>query len=528
MRGRGTASIVASPVLVGAVTTLIVIVSVFLAYNANTGLPFVPTYNLRAEVTGGQNLVKGNEVRVGGFRVGIVDKLGTDTHTVQTSHGPEQRSIAVLRMKLDKKVEPLPKDTKVLVRPRSALGLKYVELTIGKSKQTFANGDTIPLANSKQPVEFDDLLNTFDFKTRQNSQEALTGFGNAFSGRGEDINTAIRGLAPFFRYLAPVMANLSDPDTQLDEFFKQIGRASAQVAPVAEAQARLFGEMADTFEAIGRNPDALRATIEKNPPTLDTAITSFQIQRPFLHEFADLSRRLIPAARVLPVALPRLNAAFRVGEPVVRRSVILNNATADLFEALGDLAEDPNTLLGLRDLSTLVKNAGPLFTYLNPFQSVCNYATYFLSGLSSHLSEGTPNGTAQRVLVKLDNSDSDNRITDFADRPDDLPENVDPTGAKNKKGDNLWVMHGTPYTPAIDAQGNANCVAGNWGYVDNDLSPEGRQGRYPAADGQPDPSGNYDAWEATNGGGSHVVVGNDPPYLHGKTFTGVDSLKDVP
>ena len=46
MRGRGTASIVASPVLVGAVTVLIVVVGVFLAYNANNGLPFVPTCEL--------------------------------------------------------------------------------------------------------------------------------------------------------------------------------------------------------------------------------------------------------------------------------------------------------------------------------------------------------------------------------------------------------------------------------------------------------------------------------------------------
>src|SRR2546421_10297348 len=71
MRGRGTASIVASPVLVGAVTTLIVIVSVFLAYNANTGLPFVPTYNLKAELPGGANLVPGNEVRIGGLLHGL-------------------------------------------------------------------------------------------------------------------------------------------------------------------------------------------------------------------------------------------------------------------------------------------------------------------------------------------------------------------------------------------------------------------------------------------------------------------------
>src|SRR5438132_3597510 len=119
-RGRGTASIVASPVLVGAVTTLIVIVSVFLAYNANTGLPFVPTYNLRAELPGGANLVPGNEVRIGGFRVGVIDKIDTGSGVFQG----KRRAIAVIRMKIDKSAQPLSRDTGVLVRPRSALGLK--------------------------------------------------------------------------------------------------------------------------------------------------------------------------------------------------------------------------------------------------------------------------------------------------------------------------------------------------------------------------------------------------------------------
>jgi virulence factor Mce-like protein len=522
-RGRGTASIVASPVLIGAVTTLIVIVAVFLAYNANQGLPFVPTYNLRAEVQGAANLVKGNEVRAGGFRVGVVDQIGTGTKIV----GGESRSIAVLRMKLDKKVEPLPKDTSVLIRSRSALGLKYVELTIGKSKENYVAGDTIPITQSRVAVEFDDLLNTFDFKTRQNAQDALTGFGNAFAGRGQDINTAIASLAPFFRYLEPVMANLSDPETELDEFFKQIGRTAGQVAPVAEVQSRLFSEMADTFAAIGRSPAALRGTIDETPPTLDVAIRSFRAQRPFLADFADLSRRLRPAAQVLPTALPRLNSAFRVGTPIVRRSVTLNEHTADVLRALQELAERPDTLLGLKDLTTLVRSAGPLFTYVNPFQSVCNYATYFLSGLSSHLSEGTPNGTAQRVQVKLDTSQSDYAFSHTPnERPPDLPSNVDPTGAKDAQGNNLWVMHGSPYTPAIDAQGNANCVAGNWGYIDRF---PGTQGRYPAAEGEPDgPDGLYNEWQAEHGGGSHVVVENDLPFLHGPTYTGVKSLKDVP
>jgi virulence factor Mce-like protein len=522
-RGRSTASIVASPVLIGAVTTLIIIVAVFLAYNANQGLPFVPTYNLRAEITGGQNLVRGNEVRVGGFRVGVIDEIGTGTKIVDG----QTRSIAVLKMKLDKRVEPLPTDTEVLVRPRSALGLKYVELTVGKSDKNFVAGDTIPLAQSRVAVEFDDLLNTFDFKTRQNAQDALTGFGNAFAGRGQDINTALTSLAPFFRYLEPVMRSLSDPDTQLDEFFRQIGRTAAQVAPVAEVQSRLFSEMADTFAAIGRNPDALRATIDQTPPTLDVAIRSFRNQRPFLSDFADLSRRLRPAAQALPVTLPRLNSAFRVGTPIIRRSVILNEATAGVFEALQDLAENPNTLLGLKDLTSLVRSAGPLFAYVNPFQSVCNYATYFLTGLAGHLSEGTPNGTAQRVQVKLDGSESDNRFSNTpADRPPDLPSNVDPTGAKDAAGNNLYTLHATPYTPAIDAQGNANCVAGNWGYIDRYPNS---QGRYPAVPGESDgPDGLYNDWQREHAGGSHVIIENELPFLHGPTYTGFKRLQDVP
>src|SRR3954468_570373 len=131
MRGaKGGAAVVASPVLVGAVTTLIVIVSVFLAYNANKGLPFVPTYDLSATLPNGSNLVEGNEVRVGGFRVGVVDRIGTSTKVVTG----QPQAVAVVHMKLDKKIQPLSVDTNVLVRQRSALGLKYVQLAPGKDK----------------------------------------------------------------------------------------------------------------------------------------------------------------------------------------------------------------------------------------------------------------------------------------------------------------------------------------------------------------------------------------------------------
>src|SRR3954452_25410924 len=253
VRGRGTASVVASPVLVGAVTTLIVIVSVFLAYNANKGLPFVPTYDLSARVPNASNLVPGNEVRVGGFRVGVIDTIKPGTQVINGRNVP----IAQLNMKLDKTVEPLPVDTKLIVPSRSALGLKYVQITPGTAKQTYRAGATIPLANATLPVEFDDFLNTFDPPTRAASRFALSGYGDAFAGRGQDLNVAIGALNPFFRFLRPVMNNLSDPRTGLKDFFKEIGETSAEVAPVASVQAGLFAKMADTFAAISRCPSCL-------------------------------------------------------------------------------------------------------------------------------------------------------------------------------------------------------------------------------------------------------------------------------
>src|SRR5205807_379931 len=132
----------ASPVLVGAVTTLVVMVAVFLAYNANKGLPFVPTYDLSAQLPSGADLVPGNEVRIGGFRVGLIDNMRPGRGVVDG----KMQNIAIVDMKLDKTIEPLSRDTTGIVRARSVLGLKYLQLTPGTSTKTFKPGDTIPLA----------------------------------------------------------------------------------------------------------------------------------------------------------------------------------------------------------------------------------------------------------------------------------------------------------------------------------------------------------------------------------------------
>ena len=114
-RRRPTSALVASPVLVGAVTVLVAMISVFLAYNANNGLPFVPTYDVKAEIPGGSNLVVGNEVRLGGFRVGVVERILPGGGRRRRARGqraprtPSSRRSPWSTLKLDKQVEPLPR-----------------------------------------------------------------------------------------------------------------------------------------------------------------------------------------------------------------------------------------------------------------------------------------------------------------------------------------------------------------------------------------------------------------------------------
>ncbi|HYI35602.1 MAG TPA: hypothetical protein VEX39_03300, partial [Thermoleophilaceae bacterium] len=103
MRNRTAQAISASPVLVGAVTVLVALVAVYLAYNANAGLPFVPTYDVKAKIPGGSNLVEANEVRIGGFRAGAVDRIRPGIARPGNRAGGQDRdarSVAVIHMKL--------------------------------------------------------------------------------------------------------------------------------------------------------------------------------------------------------------------------------------------------------------------------------------------------------------------------------------------------------------------------------------------------------------------------------------------
>ncbi|MCW3067121.1 MAG: hypothetical protein JWN32_4293 [Solirubrobacterales bacterium] len=457
MRRRPNASIVANPVLVGAVTILVVLVAVFLAYNANNGLPFVPTRQLQVDLTNASNLVRGNDVREGGFRIGVVD----DIKPIRLPGGAVG---AQLVLKLDKGHGKIPVDSNVTIRPRSALGLKYVELTRGHARDVFADGGTVPAAQTHEEVQLDDLFSTFDAKTRRANQLVLQGFGDALAGRGTDLNLTLERLPSLLGHLAPVAHNLADRQTQLPRFFSGLGRAAATLAPVAGVQAKLLGDAATTFAALSQSKTALQDTIAKSPSTLDVSTDSLRAQRPFLDHTAALSVDLNTAARELRGALPDINPALETGTPVLRRSVALNKQLEGAMRALHGLAVAPTTNQALRGLNATVDTLNPMVRYLGPYQTVCDYWNYWWTFVAEHFGEADAYGYAQRAMLNSngiqDNGLASTGAVNFANGKNYLP----PSSVRGS----VEYLHGQAYGAAIDSTGKADCENGQRGY------PQGR------------------------------------------------------
>jgi ABC-type transporter Mla subunit MlaD len=450
---RGQQSIIANPVLVGAITTLVVVVAVFLAYNANQGLPFVPTTQLKFHVANGAALLPGNDVREGGYRIGVVDRM-------VPRRLPDGTSGAEVVLKLDKAAGRIPVDSTVDLRPRSVLGLKYVEITRGRSTETFPDGGTLPADQARFPVELDQLYNIFDERTRDASRQNLQEYGDTFATRGEALNRTIAEAPRLFRHLEPVARTLADPRTDLEGFFDELGDAARVVEPVAERYAHSFEAGADTFEAWSRDPKALEATIAKSAPTMDVGIRSFRAQRPFLRDFRDFSASLERASATLPRALPRIISALETGTPVVRRSAQMNVELGKTLRSFGELMDDPQTGEALRGVTDLTRIVNPLLRFVGPYITVCNYFNYAWGHTGDILSEPDPTGTGQRALLNQATRPQDPRSPSVGSIGAREPANNQPTVSGSPQ-----ALHLNLYSAAVNRDGTADCESGQRGYL---------------------------------------------------------------
>ena len=438
---RRSTSVAANPVLIGAATVLVVIVAVFLAYNANNGLPFVPTYSSGCELPNASNLVTGNEVRIGGDRVGIIDKIEPRTHR-------DGSVTARLHVKLETTVKPLPVDSTIIVRPRSPLGLKYVEVTRGSSSRGLPEDGTLPLRNATpRPVEFDDFFNMFDEPTRAANQVNLREFGDALAGRGTSINEAIVALDPLTKNAIPVLKNLADPQTRLRppvpraRADRRRRRAGRRAAGAAVPQPR------DDVRRVRRDRDPVPAGHDQRRPA------GARHGDPLVPDRAAAARqrgRLLPrpAAGRAGAARRRRRAlatAFDVGTTQVRRAASLNDELALTLRSLQDFAQDPQVPLGIHGLRGTVEELTPTVDHLAGAQINCNYLALLLYNAASIESDGT--GDQGTLGARRSRSAPPTARTARS-----VPASRLPTGRRPTAATAANHLHANPY-PLVGAQG---------------------------------------------------------------------------
>ena len=227
---------------------------------------------------------------MGGFRVGVVDRITT----------PAVRAGArspCSTCRLDKTVEPLPVDTGLTVRPRSALGLKYVEITPGGADKTITAGGHDPAGQRGQRHRAASRTSRTCSppstpRPARPRGSGLEGFGDAFAGP--------RGVAQRDDRLAqplPARPHAGDGEPQRPDDRARPASSAASAATAGRwprwlaQQAELFGNMADTFDAISRNPSGAAADDRRGPRD------------------ADHRDPLLPGAAALPGRLHRAVAA---------------------------------------------------------------------------------------------------------------------------------------------------------------------------------------------------------------------------
>src|SRR2546423_3094419 len=141
-------------------------------------VPFKPQgYRFKTSFGEATSLAKEADVSISGVRVGKVKQI---------EPGNNGRTEATIE--LDAKYAPLPSNSKAILRQKTLLGETYVELTPGtKSAKPIPENGRLASTQVAPTVELDEILNSFDAKTRAAFQEWMQTQGTAIRGEGQDL-----------------------------------------------------------------------------------------------------------------------------------------------------------------------------------------------------------------------------------------------------------------------------------------------------------------------------------------------------
>ena len=256
------------------------------------------SYRVTAEFENAGQLVRGNDVRVGGAKVGSVKEIDV------SPSGLAEVTFEVS----DDDYTPLRRGTEAVVKLGSLSGIanRYVDLQLGPDDgDDIPDGGRIGPDDTRAAVELDQVFNIFDARTRRALQDVVAGSAESLRGRGPELRRGIHYLNPALSTGARLFGELSRDDRLLR---RSIVNSSDLVTALAQRRRDLHGAVAGlgaTFTALGSQKQALADSVERLPPFLRRANSTFVDLRAALDDVDPLVDAAKPVAQELGPFLSR-------------------------------------------------------------------------------------------------------------------------------------------------------------------------------------------------------------------------------
>lgn len=321
------------------------------------------SYKVNAVFQNAGQLVKGNQVRVGGQPIGTITDIDLD-----------DQAQAVVTMEIEDDLAPLHTGSTATIRAASLSGIanRYVSLKPGpNSNDEIDDGGQIGADETSAPVDLDVLFNTLDAKTREGLRNVIRGSGTWYEGKGEEANESTTYFAPFLNSTTRLTSELALDEAILKRF---VSDTAATVSAIAERRDDLAGLVSSTntaFRAIGTESASLDRALELLPSTLRKANTTFVNLRSTLDDLDQLVDESKPATKDLARFLGDLRPLVHEARPTVAdlrkliRSPGPNNDLIDLTAKQPRLAQLTASVFP-RAIRTL-DQAQPVFEYFRGY-----------------------------------------------------------------------------------------------------------------------------------------------------------------
>src|ERR687893_117320 len=268
-------------------------------------------YRVTAEFLNAGQLVKGNEVKAGGVAVGTVKDIDV------TQDGRAKVTLGIS----DGDYQPLRRGTRVMIKQASLSGIanRYVDLHLGPANgDEIEDGGVISADETGTAVELDQIFDLFDERTRTGLQDFFKGSAEMVEGRGKELRRGVHYLNPALSTGSRLFQELTRDEALLERFLVDSATLVNTLASRGDDLTGVVGNLNLTFGALGRQQDALAESIERLPPFMRRANTTFVNLRSALDEvdpFVDASK---PAVRRLGPFLEQARLFARDGEPTIR------------------------------------------------------------------------------------------------------------------------------------------------------------------------------------------------------------------